>query len=202
MTAYQTVSSIRQKKKLARDPGEVETLPYFLSIPYLQPILGPVLISHPEAQPLPEDDYIVTFTGWFAGIVLLYTKHNFKLAHVGSTIFAASNWTVGGLGNPIVNGITSGLSENVIDQSVIIMAGGGATCESLMDEARCAKLCMFTSTLSTDTPDRVEHVQHWSAPVSATYVSPDLKYLVQAVTEVHSNKDDSSKAVTKRLSTS
>ena len=61
------------------------------------------------------------------------------------------------------------------------MAGGGATCDSLMDEARCAKLCMFTSTRLMDTPDRVEHVQRKNVPVSASCVPPDLNFLVQAI---------------------
>ena len=60
---------------------------------------------------------------------------------------------------------------------------------------------MFMSILSTDTPTRVKQVLHESEPVSATCVSLDLKYLVQALTEVHSNKDCSSKAATKQSST-
>ena len=105
--------------------GEAETLPYFAAIPYLHPVLGHVLIGHPVAQPLPDGEYDIAFEGWFAGIAFLCLKHDSKSAHVGSTIFAASNWTVGGLGEPIVNGITSGLCENVIEQSVTITADGG-----------------------------------------------------------------------------
>ena len=76
--------------------GEAETLPYFSAIPYLQLVLGHVPIGHPVAQPLPDGDYDIVFAGWFAGIAFLCLKHDFKLAHVGSTIFATSNWAAGG----------------------------------------------------------------------------------------------------------
>ena len=66
---------------------EAETLPYFSEIPYLQPVLGPVPIGHPVAQPLPEGDNDTTFTGWLAGVAFLCMKHNHKSAHVGTTIF-------------------------------------------------------------------------------------------------------------------
>ena len=123
--------------------GNADTLPYFLAIPYLQPVLGHVPIGHPVTQPLPDGDYNAAFAGWFAGDAFLCLKHNLKSAHVGTTIFAASNWTLGRLVAPIVNGISSGLYENMIDQLVAIMAGGGETCNSLMSEACCDKLHMF-----------------------------------------------------------
>ena len=55
---------------------------------------------------------------------------------------------------------------------------------------------------TTDTPAWIKHVLRESAPASATCVSPDLKYLVQALTEAQSNKDGTSKAATKQSSTS
>ena len=183
--------------------GEAETLPYFAAIPYLHPVLGQVPIGHPVAQPLPDGEYDVAFEGWFAGISFLCLKHDSKSAHVGSSIFAASNWTAGGLGAPIVNGIASGLCERVIEPSVTIMAGGGVACDSLMDEARCDKLRMFTSSLPTETPARAEHAYAGTTPQSAIPVSPDLKYLIKELTEAQSNKDSGiNKVATKRAATS
>ena len=108
----------------------------------------------------------------------------------------------GGLGEPIVNGITSGLCENVIEQSVTITAGGGATCDILMDEACCDKLRMFTRTLPTETPARAEYAPVGTTPPSAVAVSQDLKFLIKELTDAQTNKDGgTSKAATKRAAT-
>ena len=66
-----------------------------------------------------------------------------------------------------------------------------------MDEARCDKLRMFTSSLPTETPARAEHAPAGTTPPSAVAVSPALKYLIKELTDAQTNKDSgTSKAAT------